>query len=110
MPSWNTGTLIDLAAREAVALDDVRGATLRVVRGTVWVTQERDPDDVILRAGDNWAVERDGRTVLEAQDNTQVWVVGRHVEPANDKHRLVDWAARLGEAFLDLQRRAVPYV
>src|SRR5947208_3062578 len=82
MACFETGTLIDLAAREAVTLQDVRGATLRVTRGTLWLTQENDTRDVILRVGDDWVVERDGATVLEAQDETIVCVVGRQVSDA----------------------------
>jgi hypothetical protein len=98
MASFAAGTIIDLRAREAITLHDVRGTTLRVTRGTLWLTQENDPSDVILRVGDNWVVERQGATVLEAQDDTVVWAVGRNVEgvreAANAAH-YDDWRARL---------------
>jgi hypothetical protein len=77
MASYEVETNIRLAAREAVSIEDVGGATLRVRRGVVWVTQERDPHDIVLRAGDNWVVERDGRTVVEAQERSSLAVVGR---------------------------------
>ena len=77
MASYEVATNIRLAAREAVSIEDVGGATLRVRRGVVWVTQERDAHDIVLRAGDNWVVERDGRTVVEAQEQANVAVVGR---------------------------------
>jgi len=51
-----------------------------VTRGTLWITQEDDPQDVVLRAGDNWVVERNGLTVVEAQDDAIFCVVGRHLE------------------------------
>ena len=94
MACFEAGTIIELDAREAVTLNDVRGSTLRVTRGTLWLTQENDSNDVILRTGDNWVVERQGATVLEAQDDVVLCVVGRHVEPtqaaANDAS-FVDW-------------------
>lgn len=94
MACFEAGTIIELDAREAVTLHDVRGSTLRVTRGTLWLTQENDTSDVILRTGDNWVVERQGATVLEAQEDVVLCVVGRHVEPtqvaANDAS-FVDW-------------------
>ena len=77
MACFESGTVITLSAREAISLPDVQGATLRVRRGTLWLTQERDPQDVVLRPGDNWVIEADGKTVVEAQDDATVWLVGR---------------------------------
>jgi len=114
MACFETGTLIDLAAREAVTLQDVRGATLRVTRGTLWLTQENDTRDVILRVGDNWVVERDGATVLEAQDESIVYVVGRQLDnvPAHTDHRRApeasDWRDRF-ERLLAVSNRPIPY-
>jgi hypothetical protein len=105
-----------MPAREAITLQDVRGATLRVTRGTLWITQEDDPRDVVLRVGDNWQVERDGATVLEAQDDAMVWVIGRHVEAASAARqreapsRQADWRSRVAEVFAGTTDRYVPYV
>jgi hypothetical protein len=77
MACFESGTVISLASREAITLPDIRGATLRVTQGTVWLTQENDRKDVVLRPGDNWVVEADGDTVVEAQDNVTFCVVGR---------------------------------
>ena len=112
MASMQSGTIIDLAPREAITLNDVQGRTLRVTRGTVWLTQENDPADVILRTGDNWVVEREGATVLEAQDDTILWVVGRPAvfvrTPANEA-RFDDWRSRLLRAFSLAPRQPLPY-
>ena len=81
MACFDYGTIIDLAPRETVNLPDMRGATLRVTRGTVWITQEGDPKDVVLRPGDTWTVERNGLTVLEAQGDVSFCVMGRRIEP-----------------------------
>ena len=81
MACFEHGTIIELAAREVVTLPDMRSATLRVTRGTLWITQEDDPQDVVLRTGDNWAVERNGLTVVEAQEDAIFCVIGRRVAP-----------------------------
>ena len=112
MASIQAGTFIDLAPREAITLTDVQGSTLRVSRGTLWVTQENDPADVILRVGDNWVVERPGATVLEAQDDSLVWVVGREVEgvrTAANEASFEDWRAHLTRLFPLALRRPLPY-
>jgi len=54
---------------------------VRVTRGTLWITQEGDPQDVVLRDGDTGAVEHNGLTVVEAQSDAHFSVMGRHVEP-----------------------------
>ena len=81
MACFEHGTIIELAAREVVTLPDMRSATLRVTRGTLWITQEDDPQDVVLRTGDNWAVERNGLTVVEAQEDAIFCVTGRRFAP-----------------------------
>lgn len=75
MACFETGTVVRLGSREAIALADIRGATLRVTRGALWVTQQRDLQDIVLRVGDSWAVERDGDTVVEAQGDTTFRIV-----------------------------------
>ena len=82
MACFDYGTIIDLSPRETVNLPDMRGATLRVARGTIWITQEGDPQDVVLRPGDTWTVERNGLTVLEAQSDVSFCVMGRRIAPA----------------------------
>ena len=76
MACFESGTIVSLANREAVALPDVRGATLRVAQGTVWLTEERQPHDVVLRPGDNWVVEHDGKTVVEARHGARFTIAG----------------------------------
>ncbi|HXU51149.1 MAG TPA: DUF2917 domain-containing protein [Casimicrobiaceae bacterium] len=73
---------LDLSRGEMLALDDARGTTLRVSRGTVWITQEKELRDVVLGAGDTWMVERNGLTLVEAHAATALDIVGRGAEPA----------------------------
>ena len=80
MACFEHGTIIELNARDVVKLADMRSATLRVTRGTLWITQEDDPQDVVLRDGDSWVVERDGLTIVEAQGDAIFGVTGRRLE------------------------------
>jgi hypothetical protein len=86
MACFETGTVVNLSAREAITLPNIRGATLRVTRGTLWLTEERARDDIVLRPGDNWLVETSGNTVVEAQGDTTFRIVGHRgaTLPATD--------------------------
>jgi len=113
MACFETGTVVRLDAREAITLADIRGATLRVTRGTLWVTQQNHAQDIVLRVGDSWAVERDGDTVVEAQGSTTFCIVAAHgaattrrpARAGGVSRFLAAMAARLQAA----QRQSVPY-
>lgn len=76
MACFETGTVVTLSTREAITLPNIRGATLRVTKGTLWLTEERARDDIVLRTGDNWVVESDGNTVVEAQGDVTFCILG----------------------------------
>jgi hypothetical protein len=106
--------VLDLADGDLVELRDVRGATVRVTRGTLWITQDRDVRDVVLRTGDVWTIERDGLTLAEAQGAATFCVVGgapRRVPRGGARptlpERLVAWLAALDR---NRAGRFVPYV
>ncbi len=116
MACFSDGTIIDLATRESLALPDFRGATLRVTRGSVWITQQDDTQDIVLRSGDTWVVERNGLTLVEAQQDATLCVLGRAPAawatppraPAATLWRHVRNAATA--FFTGPPRRTVPYV
>jgi len=118
MACFEYGTTIDLDPRETVTLPDVRGTTLRVAAGTVWITQEGDPQDIVLRTGDTWVVERDGLTVLEAQGTVRFCIMGRRVASLvlarTERVARPRWwsgiAAALATFFATPARGAAPYV
>ena len=118
MACFEHGTIIELDARDVVKLPDVRSATLCVTRGTLWITQEGDPQDVVLRAGDTWVVERDGLTIVEAQGDAIFGVTGRRLETlvAGSAHGFPvkspwSWARGAVAAFFASPARgAIPYV
>lgn len=106
--------LLNLGNGDLLELPDARGTTLRVTRGTLWVTQDRDRRDVVLGAGDTWTVERHGLTVAEAQGDAAVVVIGHGLMDASVRTRL-RWQDRFAswlEAVADrhLRRRWVPHV
>lgn len=82
MASFHSGALVDLDTRDSLVLADIRGVTIRVNRGTLWITQENDTQDIVLRAGDTWRVERAGQTIVEAQSAATLWASGPGIERA----------------------------
>jgi hypothetical protein len=120
MACFKQGTIIDLAARESVTLPNVRGTTLRITRGSLWITQENDTQDIVLRAGDTWVVEKNGLTIVEAQESTTFCALGRRLDAwvvpqqlgAGRKPPLFVTRARdaLASFFMSPTRNPVPYV
>ncbi len=86
----------DLAADELVKLDGARGTTLRVTRGTLWVTLENDTRDVVLEAGDVFTIDRGGLTLVEAQRRATVCVMGRPIDEVHVRSREPATHARIG--------------
>jgi hypothetical protein len=101
----------DLEPGEIVRLDGARGTTLRVTRGTLWITLEHDTRDVVLEAGDAFTIDRGGLTIVEAQNSAAVCVMGRAVDERHVQPAVRGWRPRppawLGA--LTAVRRFVPY-
>ncbi len=104
----------ELTPREILRLDGARGTTLRVTRGTLWITLEDDPRDIVLGKGDSFTVDRGGLTVIEAQSDATVCAQASYVDAARIAPRRLDVRARVAALFrsvgaADLKRRWVPY-
>lgn len=55
------------------------GKGLRVVclTGTLWLTQDNDPRDIVLEPGDGATIERDGLSVVSALSDAQFLLLAR---------------------------------
>jgi hypothetical protein len=67
-----TRTTVRLARDGLLGIDDGRGLRLRVAAGAVWLTQQDDSRDVVLREGESFVIDRPGRTVVQALDATEL--------------------------------------
>ena len=106
--------VLELSHGDLVELIDSRGTTLRVTQGTVWLTQEHDTQDVVLRTGDAWTIERQGLTLVEAQGNALVCLVGTGSETVKARNRMTEFGAQLRSWFRlpwnsGRLERSVPY-
>jgi hypothetical protein len=104
----------ELAPNELVRLAGARGTTLRVTRGTLWLTLEDDTRDVVLTAGETFTIDRGGLTLVEAQSDAMVCVIAHYIDevrvrrPAPTLFERIHAGLRsIGTA--SLERRTVPY-
>ncbi len=65
---------LDLAPRTTVPLEAARGAVIRVALGMVWITEEFETGDHVLRVGESYQVKQGGRVVVEAMSLARVCV------------------------------------
>mgnify|MGYP001378689004 CR=1 FL=1 len=66
----------DLTTMEAVALE------IRVLCGTLWVTESGRPEDIVIRAGESRVVGQGGKLVLEPLGQSASYFLGARRAPA----------------------------
>src|SRR5688500_4914489 len=71
----NRASRIDVRSGRAASVNVRAGAAVRVVSGTVWLTQEGDVRDHCVPAGMTFVADRAGRVVLTAIDGESAVVV-----------------------------------
>jgi hypothetical protein len=87
-----------LASHESLFLDDAEGAVITVESGTVWVTMENDTRDIVLAPGMRFEIDRSGRTIVAAEEDTRLRLLAPRdcVEGAASRiaQRLATWLER----------------
>ena len=63
-----------------MTLDDSLDTTISCVDGDLWVTQDGDPRDVILRAGQKFLIDRASRVVVFATSDATFEVTSGHAQ------------------------------
>lgn len=63
---------IRLQRDQHMRLSDARGYQIKSVNGTVWITQEGDSRDIVLKEGQSFVVDRDGTTLLSALNDADL--------------------------------------
>lgn len=64
-----------LPRRDRLVLDNAAGTVIAVERGCLWVTLERDLRDIILAKGMRFQIDRGGRTVIAAEEDSQLRLI-----------------------------------
>ena len=66
-----TGRTLALPAGALLRLEGPRGLEVRVEAGQLWITEQDQPDDVWLAAGQRVRLVGDGLAVLEAKGDAR---------------------------------------
>ncbi len=61
-----------LPRRGSLVLDGAEGTVISVDSGCLWVTLERDPRDIVLVRGMRFEIDRSGRTVIAAEEDSRL--------------------------------------
>jgi hypothetical protein len=69
-----TNEKLEMARAELANFRAARGSTIACDRGLIWVTQEGEPDDYWLPAGEVLVVRGSGRIVIEAARASRISV------------------------------------
>ena len=99
-----------LPRRGSLVLDGAKGTVIIVDYGCLWVTLERDPRDIVLVQGMDFEIDRSGRTVVAAEEDSGV----RLVRAPTALERAASWLARawsnaIRDGSCRLSRHAAPY-
>jgi hypothetical protein len=89
MNMQKTHTKHQIGPRHGLALRAARGRIVKCVSGSVWLTMEGDRRDVVLNPGASFVVDRDGLTLLAAQQPSAVQVSAQN-QSRNWWNRLMD--------------------
>ena len=57
---------VELARDQILPVFDAQGVKVTCVSGSLWITQDHDRRDVILRPGDSFVMDREGEALVSA--------------------------------------------
>lgn len=103
-----------LRQREVLVLENAAGTVISVDSGCLWLTMERDTRDVMLLPGMRFEIDRDGRTVIVAEEHSRLRVTAPDGRARDWVARIRAWAAQRADRLLAawslrLPRQRVPY-
>jgi len=76
---------------QALIMDNAEGTIIDVERGCLWLTLQDDTRDVILVSGMRFEIDRTGRTVIVAEQDTCM----RVRDPVGRLRRIAAWFERV---------------
>ena len=74
----------DLPKTGLFRIHDGQGQRIECLQGCLWVTQESDPRDIILEAGEGFTIDRAGETFLSALSDARFLVLAAAGHGAQD--------------------------
>ena len=67
---------IRLQRDQHLRLQDASGWSVKAVNGTVWITQEGDSRDIVLKDGQSFQFDRNGKALLSALHDADLCLQG----------------------------------
>jgi hypothetical protein len=99
-----------LPQRESLILNNAEGTRITVDAGCLWVTMERDPRDIVLLPSMSFEIDRTGRTVIAAEEDSRFRLLSEVTPTSRAVVWLARYAARLSARWtLRQARRVAPY-
>lgn len=101
-------TELSLAQRQMLSIADPVGVRITLRRGSLWVTQDRDLRDIVLRAGESITFDTSAPVIVQALDAA---CIGLSQAPATASapQAALRWLRELGAAFARLQLRPLAW-
>ena len=66
---------LHLARGKSIRVRDGAGSTLQVLHGAVWITEESNPRDVVLKRGQCFRLARGGLAIVEAFSDAAISLI-----------------------------------
>lgn len=66
----------ELSSRKILTSSFPECGKITCTRGTLWITRDGYPEDILLRAGNSLVCERGSRFVIEALENAALEIIG----------------------------------
>lgn len=74
----NNNLVLEMAQGTVVPVRDAAGARIACLEGNIWITQENDTTDFVLKAGESLALTRNGSTLVQAMRGSRVSIQPPH--------------------------------
>jgi hypothetical protein len=65
---------IALAARSVHRIENGKGSEVLCLKGTVWITQEKDPRDILLSSGQSFVLDHKGVAIVYALKDAAITI------------------------------------
>jgi hypothetical protein len=81
-----------------LTLDDSQHVSVDCLEGSLWITQDGDPRDVILSAGRSFRIDRTSRVMVFATSDARLLISSKPAHISPTAKAAPGWFARLGGA------------
>ena len=76
---------ISLHHGQAHRIEAGKGLLVQCLSGTLWLTQDNDPRDIVLEPGEEATIERDGLSLVSALSEAQFVLLSAPLTPAGER-------------------------